>query len=171
MESNTKQEITILTWNPDTLPRKRTEELQYLITLTNADIILLQETGWKAHHNFTTPEYTIYRQDRTTGRGGGCATIVKNSIPSLPATMNMQAEAAAATIFLPQPIDIVSTYMKTNQLKKQDLEELTRRRPTIIGGDLNAKHLELGSPVTNNNGRCLLSFQQKEDKFHLFHLC
>lgn len=44
------------------------------------DIICVQETWLKPHVDFVLQGYTVIRQDRKNGSGGGCATVVKNGV-------------------------------------------------------------------------------------------
>lgn len=154
MDNHQLNILTITTWNPDTLPRKRTGELETLLATTTPDVLLLQETGWKEGvHHPTYSNYAIHRADRE-GRGGGCAVLVRSNIPYTPATLTVsdQLQYAAVTIYAPYPILVASVYIPTGKLNIQECNQLLNGPPIIMGGDLNGKHVTLGGNANNVNG-------------------
>lgn len=66
-------------WNADGVFEER-QDLKYFLKEQRIDILLLNESHLKAHHNFKISNYTIVRNDRS-GRIGGTAIVFKNHLP------------------------------------------------------------------------------------------
>lgn len=158
--------FTAITWNIDTFHNKE-QELNDLLYEHSPDVVLLQETGWKAPED--VPKFphriTIY-DNRKHQRGGGTAILIRDSIPvsrfDLPPLES--CEATAVLLNMSHPIIIVSVYIKTSKLKQNDLNILMHLQyPTIVAGDINAKHPQFYGHLTNTNGNMLLKAMEEID--------
>ncbi|GFY77854.1 RNA-directed DNA polymerase from mobile element jockey [Trichonephila inaurata madagascariensis] len=75
----TSSPLKIVTWNADGIRRKITE-LEDYVSRHDPDIVTLQETFLQPCNSLNISNYTTYRNDRLTNRGGGTAILIKNSI-------------------------------------------------------------------------------------------
>ncbi|GBM88937.1 hypothetical protein AVEN_146631-1 [Araneus ventricosus] len=71
--------LQIFSWNAGGIKGKF-RELKYFIDEKQPDIVALQETHLNPGVKLSIPNYTTYRNDRMTHRGGGTALLIKNSI-------------------------------------------------------------------------------------------
>ena len=139
----------------DGLLNKKTE-LMDLINRQKPDIVLVQETLLKSRHTFTLPNMTTYRIDREGRRGGGTAILIKRTIKHHETQLeldNQQIETTAIRIHTNTGyIKIVSAYIPPNaDTTTKDFNDLLEtQEPTIIMGDLNAKHTDWGCRITNS---------------------
>ncbi|GFU19924.1 nucleic-acid-binding protein from transposon X-element [Trichonephila clavipes] len=151
--TNNRSNLTVISWNANGI-RSRIEEFRSFIADWNPDIINLQETHLQPCHNFTFPDYSIYRTDRTF-RGGGTAIMVKRSIPHHQIVINnnsLETTAIKLTRQDDDPITIISAYRPPRKpLPEQDLHRIFRSQGyVLVAGDLNAKHVSW-SPLTQQN--------------------
>ncbi|GFS87914.1 putative RNA-directed DNA polymerase from transposon X-element [Trichonephila clavipes] len=105
-----RSNLTVISWNANGI-RSRIEEFRSFIADWNPDIINLQETHLQPCHNFTFPDYSIYRTDRTFRGGGGTAIMVKRSIPHYQIIINnnsLETTAIKLTRQDDDPITIIS---------------------------------------------------------------
>ncbi|GFS39605.1 putative RNA-directed DNA polymerase from transposon X-element [Trichonephila inaurata madagascariensis] len=129
-------------------------DITSFITHWNPDIVNLQETHLQPCHNFTFPDYNIYRTDRTY-RGGGTAIMIKRSIPHHQIIINNNSFETTAIKLNRQndlPVTIVSAYRPPRKpIAVQDLHQIFRNQGhVLVAGDLNAKHASW-SPLTQQN--------------------
>ncbi|KAF8789881.1 Nucleic-acid-binding protein transposon like protein [Argiope bruennichi] len=75
--------LNIVPWNAGGV-RHKFKELKYFILDWAPDVIAIQETHLRPFDNFKIPNYSSYRTDRLTHKGGGTAILIKNSIPHHP---------------------------------------------------------------------------------------
>ena len=164
--------LKIISINMNGILTKLTE-LKELINKHKPDIILAQETLLKNRHSLKLPNMTIYRTDREGKRGGGTAIFIKRSIKHHETQLDLDnklIETTAIRIHTNRGhIKIVSAYIPpTADTTIKDLNELLgTNEPTIIMGDLNAKHQDWGCRVTNNRGRKLHTSLNSHKNAHL----
>ena len=110
--------------------------------------IALQETWFLPTdcYNFNLPNYSLYRQDDTTGqrRQGGVALYVNNDYTHHEIILQTDLQASASTIYLNgRNIDVCSLYIPP----RDDIDDLPRqlnnlvtqfRHPYLILGDFNS---------------------------------
>ena len=152
--------LRLISINMNGILNKKTE-LTDLINRQKPDVILIQETLLKSRHTLTFPNMTLHRTDREGRRGGGTAIPIKGSIKHYESTLetnNTQIESTAIKIHTNTGyIKIASIYIppSADTTIKDFNEILLTDEPTVIMGDLNAKHQEWGCRVTNKRGRTL----------------
>ncbi|GFS59773.1 putative RNA-directed DNA polymerase from transposon X-element [Trichonephila clavipes] len=139
-------------------------EFEEYIQRFDPDIIALQETFLQPCHSFNIPNYTIYRNDRLTHRGGGTAILIKNSIAHHSIHIHTHSlENTTIVLEGSNKITICCIYRPPNsphQALIPDLLKILRNRThCFIVGDYNAKH-HSWSPHSNNNpcGSALFKF-------------
>ncbi|GFV18524.1 probable RNA-directed DNA polymerase from transposon X-element [Trichonephila clavipes] len=159
----TQRSIKIVTWNADGI-RTKIPEFEEYIQRYDPDIIALQETFLQPCHSFNIPNYTIYRNDRLTHRGGGTAILIKNSIAHHSIHIHTHAlENTTIVLEGTNKITISCIYRPPNsphQTLIPDLLKILRNRThCFIAGDFNAKH-HSWSPQSRNNtcGSTLFKF-------------
>ncbi|GFV89565.1 probable RNA-directed DNA polymerase from transposon BS [Trichonephila clavipes] len=140
-----KDKLHIVSWNADGIQHK-IQELENYINDNSPDIIALQETFLRPSIDLNIPNYSTYRNDRLTHRGGGTVILVKNSISHHP--INIYTTAVSITaIDIERPtnnITICSLYRSpTSPINSfiPDLIKIFRNRAQCIAvGEYNAKH-------------------------------
>lgn len=74
--------VILLQWNARSLLANGQEFKHFIKTLAvKPDIICIQETWLKPNLDFIIYGYFGIRKDRDLGKGGGCATFIKQGIP------------------------------------------------------------------------------------------
>lgn len=152
--------LKIVSWNANGIRKKKPETTHFLAD-HQPDVLLIQETHLKPSDRFTLPNYQIIRQDRLHNRGGGTLiaihkTISHYEVPN-PAE-NLEGSFAAITTNMQRTITIGSVYVSPNStLTGQQLQQLFADpdQTVIIGGDLNAKHLDWRCLSTNARGQLI----------------
>lgn len=162
--------IRLCIWNANSITFRR-QELIHFLHHHEIDAILISETHLRPGRLFKVPNYDIYRSDRPNGRGGGTAVLIKNSIAhhSLPTPQLQEIEATAVIIETATMghLKIVAVYNRpAYRINSADLDSLLNTNvPTLIGGDLNAKHRAWNSRIENLNGNILNRYSQTRNVF------
>jgi endonuclease/exonuclease/phosphatase family metal-dependent hydrolase len=164
-----KYSLRIIAWNANGSVRAKTPELMALVKQLNIDVVLLTETHLLVSEQWTIPGYEIFRNDRQRPhprRGGGTAILVPTSAravqletPDLP---GMEATIVLLTTKT-GPLKLVSAYgLPHKQLYPIVFYRLAPDStvPTIVAGDLNAKHPTWNSTKTNARGKVLLAYAE-----------
>ena len=157
--------IRLAFFNANGIKRQKLFFIQFLQD-NRIDIALLSETFLKPHISFKIPNYKILRNDRTEGRKGGTAVIIKSCLPfqilDLPPLETIEA-TAIKLLTTNDPIVIISVYKSPpKDLQLQDLKLLKQQgRRIIIAGDINAKNPLWHSRVWNPTGRRLEIFSNQ----------
>ncbi|KAF8788678.1 Nucleic-acid-binding protein transposon like protein [Argiope bruennichi] len=145
------------------LLKHKYKELKYFILDWAPDVIAIQETHLRPSDNLKIPNYTSYRTDRLTHKGGGTAILIKNSIPHHPTQISSTSfENTAISIDLPNGLHITlaSIYRpphgKINTSELQRVLNLTTK--SIVVGDFNAKHPSWSTGCSNSNGAIIHNF-------------
>lgn len=117
--------------------------------------------------NFKIANYRIYRNDRQNHPGGGSAICIRSSIchyPIDPVNCTIENTQLVAKI-VTTDLQLISAYCSPkSNITIEDLRKLfTTNKPTIMMGDLNAKHRHWGCHVTNKSGKVISSFQDTND--------
>lgn len=151
--------LKIAFWNANSIRNKKTE-LTLFLQQHAIDILLTNETFLKPNINFKIQNYNIYRDDRTDRPGGGTAIFLKRNLKSykLPTLQFKYLETTRIVLDLDHSkLVLIGGYLPpTGTLDKDELlKVLDTKQPTILAGDLNAKHVDWHSKVTNAKGRTL----------------
>lgn len=142
MASN--RELKIMTWNARSI-RAKQSELRDSLSEHRIDIALIQETWLKPTQRLSIQGYSVYRNDRTTSRGGGTAVLVRNDIKhlQLPTQKLQKIEYTSVQVHTDRfPINFTSFYRKAGQHDPDEFKSffMNNPSPSIIGGDFNAHH-------------------------------
>lgn len=130
------------------------------------DVMLISETQLSPNAIPKIKNYNFYKKDRN-GVLGGNAIYIRNKFDhtetDIPELENMEANAVILNTASLGPILLVSAYNSPSRtIIQEDLNLiLDSQLPTIIAGDLNAKHPSWHSRTTNRRGRIL--YQYSED--------
>lgn len=163
-----RRNINVATFNANGVARQREELIHFLIE-HRIDILLISETHLQPATNFTLPNRTIYRHDRTRIAWGGVLIAISSDIPHYPVPRPaLEEEVETVTVVVPAEhgsIAFTSIYNPPgHNLSTQDLDLLTAMHPaSITFGDFNAKHIAWGCNASNTSGRKLLEHSTKNN--------
>ncbi|GBM74247.1 RNA-directed DNA polymerase from mobile element jockey, partial [Araneus ventricosus] len=133
-------------------------QFKYFAQEWKPDVIAIQESHLNPGDKLTLVNYTTYRTDRLTHRGGGTALFIRKSIDHYPTNIASDSfENTTIVIILPnsQQITVSSIYRPPQGIISTD--ELNRicnsNNKCIAVGDFNAKHSawSLGRRFQNGN--------------------
>lgn len=161
---NNINSLKIAYWNANGLKSKMYELAEY-IERNNFDLFLVGETHLTAPISIKLPNYNFYRNDRIGRPGGGTGIFIKRNIAHkiipLPTLTVMEATIIEINFKTIGNTRIVACYYPPNKPFERDdyLSLLHPNIPTLLVGDLNAKHLSWGSNINNQYGN------------ELFHIC
>lgn len=156
----------IIAWNANGI-KTRHAELQHLLDTEDITVALISETHLSEKDKFAIASYNIYRTDRSTP-GGGTAIVARKSVKSheIPLPPLATMEAVGVQVETPSgPLRLIAAYIRPQaKLHPSDFDKLLDSPlPTIIAGDLNAKHTSWNSKVCNSKGRTLFAHSCKND--------
>lgn len=165
--ADNKKLTEVIYWNAQGISNK-TQELKAFLRENRTDILLLGETHLKPSHKLKMENYTVYRNDRTPQKGGGTAILIKNHIQHTELLQNNFANMETTGIQIHTnhgPINIITAYLSPNKnLEKTEIETIfDSNTPTLLMGDLNAKHPLWNSTCTNTKGTQLHKITQDLD--------
>lgn len=157
-----KTNIKVWHWNVQSLKNK-IDELRNLMTKYKPDIVLIQETWWQKSFQLNVIGYKCETRNRENRMGGGLVTYIKADIPYTRNPVNSKLPEILSIDIYDQneniPISIINMYHSGNVLNKENWSDLfssLKNKNTIFAGDLNAKHLAWGSPITDAQGYNLM---------------
>lgn len=162
-----EEQLRIAFWNANSVSDKK-QELTDFMEEERIDVMLLSETHLRATKTFHIRNYTTYRTDRQTGRGGGTAILVKRGLThgELPEKETTNIENTGVRIKTKRGnIDIYAIYLPPSAaLEEEEVKNLFEaRRTTIAAGDWNAKHEDWNSKVRNGKGSTLKTLADKHN--------
>ncbi|KAJ1127276.1 hypothetical protein NDU88_005679 [Pleurodeles waltl] len=134
----------------------------------DVSIALISETHLQGNQKLNLANHRVYRTDRPTGaKGGGTAVIVSTKVKhheiALPPVGSIEATGIQIQTTA-GPLRLIAAYSPPGKLCPKDLDALLDPSiPTLIGGDLNAKHQCWNSRTANSKGHALLAHSKKED--------
>ena len=150
--------LRIAFWNARGLRNKKLLLADFLLK-NDTDVILVNETHLQPGQSFFINSYRTLRTDRTIKKGGGTAILVKSSIShTLNNSITNQIENTSININTTTgPIKLIAAYCPPKDvITLQDLTALfSDDIPTLLAGDLNAKHKNWLARATNPKGRAL----------------
>ena len=153
-------------WNANGVLNKRLELTDFLHK-NNLDAILINETHLQPEIKFFIPCFRTYRTDRLapsplrSGRiGGGTAILVKSSLSHSYTPIPTQL-IESTTILLNTtsgPLKLIAAYSPPKiMIPPQEIATLFKEDiPTLLAGDLNAKHPTWNSRIKTPKGNALL---------------
>lgn len=154
-----KDNLLLLNWNSNGISNKSIE-LQQFLEDKQIDIACITETHLTSNKKLFVPGFTIYRRDRPDKAGGGVAVMIRKNIRHRAINTDIpHSEAVGIEIYTKtSPIRIITYYSPPNSNQKfSTLNPLFETNtPTIVAGDLNAKHTSWGSKHNNPAGQSLL---------------
>ncbi|KAF7282598.1 hypothetical protein GWI33_002318 [Rhynchophorus ferrugineus] len=152
--------LILMTWNANSL-RGKQAELEDVMTFYHVDIVLIQETFLKPSHRLSFEHFFVYRNDRTPGRGGGTAILVRKGVKHelLPSLSVNNFETTSIKIDIQErPFVITSLYRKSSAFNYAEYRSLVEGKfPKIIGGDFNAHHPTWGCSRANSAGNAIVA--------------
>ncbi|CAH2215773.1 jg21243, partial [Pararge aegeria aegeria] len=157
-----------LYWNPGGI-RGHIRELTTLAQSQDIHVILLGETKLTDSVDLRIPNFFVYRRDEVSPRGyayRGTAALVRRDV------IHEELEHAPYTSLRSQGVRVhngaeelllYAAYRPPNtNFVSTDVHTLFESRsPTLIVGDLNAKHQAWGSRIANTAGRYLLEDSER----------
>lgn len=160
--SFTSKSLLILLWNANGLKNHRNE---LLITLQEKriDIVLISETHFTNTSYINFPGYHTYRANHPDNSAhAGAAIYIRASLAytPLPNFHTNHIQSCAVSLFLNNiPITIAAAYCPPrHRISPDQFTEFlsTLNNNYIVGGDLNAKHIQWGCRASNPRGNSLL---------------
>ncbi|GBN51325.1 putative RNA-directed DNA polymerase from transposon X-element [Araneus ventricosus] len=146
-------------WNAGGI-KPKFNQFKYFAQEWKPDIIAIQESHLNPGDKLKLVNYTTYRTDRLTHRGGGTALFIRNSINHYPTPIASDSfENTTIAIVLPnsQQITVSSIYRPPHGIISTD--ELNRifnsNNKCIAVGDFNAKHSAWSLGRRNQNGNII----------------
>nr|CAD7196221.1 unnamed protein product [Timema douglasi] len=150
--------LNILFWNANGILQQEYEFRKLLYTY-GVDIALICETHLAEQKKMRFSGYEMYRNDRTTGRGGGTAVLVRSSLAHYQTCLPAMNYIESTSIVIPtgrKQIVFTAVYRSPAvPFTIEDLDKLTSRKDFLIAGDINCKHTSWNSRVSNQAGRTL----------------
>ncbi|GFU58473.1 RNA-directed DNA polymerase from mobile element jockey [Trichonephila clavipes] len=121
-------------------------EFKIFVEKYSPDLLLIQETHLRPHHNINIPNYNCYRNDRIgDGRvGGGTLILTKKNVShyNIPTLNHIEATVVVITPQNLNPISVISVYVPPSsdeRLFTLDLENLLQtnnfqgiKNPTVL---------------------------------------
>lgn len=158
----------ILNWNANGI-RSKTSELLALMEATKSRVALICETHLQPGHQLRLANHAVYRTDRPGGNAhGGTAVIVHNSLVHEEIELPKLHRLEATGVLLHTAkglLRVIAVYSPPGwPIVELDVEALLdSRQPTLVAGDLNAKHPDWNCQTTNPAGRKLRAQGMRED--------
>ncbi|PJE78783.1 hypothetical protein CI610_02271 [invertebrate metagenome] len=161
MVSNTNN--FIIQWNIRGL-RANLEEFQNLSKEFRPALFCLQEVMLK--NPITFRNFSLYNSIATVGNRGGAAVAVHKTIPHRIITLNTNLQAVAVCATLHRQVTVCSIYLPPSiAFTSEQLNNLVSQLPApyIILGDFNGHNSLWGSPNTDERGRRIEEFIDKNN--------
>ncbi len=152
----------LLHWNARSLIANGQEFKKHITEMGKVpDIICIQETWLNSSLDFKINGYVVEMKDRETGRGGGCATFIKEGIAYKRIHKSNNVECLSIEVMgIDEEIRITNFYNPCKEISNSILEEVMgdTQGKIIICGDFNAHSGVWGSKNTDNNGIIIEEF-------------
>lgn len=159
------RQLKIIFWNAQGASSKQ-QELRAFLTENNVDVALLSETFLKPSHTYNIPNYSTFRTDRLQKHGGGTAILIKKDINhDILDIHTTNMETTSLRVHTNKgPITLHAAYSPPNSnIEETDLDTaFCTQQATILAGDLNAKHHNWNSKITNSKGRQLKTLAERK---------
>ena len=137
------------------------------------DVMLISETHLKPSYRLRIPNYLVYRRDETSPHGvayRGLAVLIKRRIVHQPLDSPTLRSMSALGVVVQvggNELQLFAAYRPPMpRLDVTDIRALLNNNiPTIIAGDLNCKHTDWNSRLTNTAGKLLNQDSRTHDYF------
>ncbi|GBN97303.1 putative RNA-directed DNA polymerase from transposon X-element [Araneus ventricosus] len=151
--------LTVVSWNAGGIKPKY-NHFKYFAQEWKPDVIAIQETHLNPGDKLKLVNYTTYRTDSLTHRGGGTALLIRNSIDHYPNPIASDSfENPTIAIILPnsQQITVSSIYRPPRGfISKDELSRIFSSNNNCIAvGDFNAKRRAWSLGRRNQNGNII----------------
>lgn len=160
--SYTSNSLLTLLWNANGL-KNHINELLLVLQEKRIDIVLISETHFTNNSYINLPGYYTYRANHPDNTAhAGAAIYIKSSLnhTPLPSFISDEIQSCAISLVLNNiPITFAATYCPPKHtISPAKFIEFfsTLNKNYIIGGDLNAKHIQWGCRASNPRGNSLL---------------
>lgn len=151
-------DLKIVTWNANGILNKK-QELETFLNMQLIDVCLIAETHMTNQSFLKIRGYKIYHTNHPDNQAkGGSAVIIKESINHYEECQLQRAEVQLTVVGIKstkQNLNIGAIYCPPrHNLKKTDYKSILQQlgERFIVGGDLNAKHVDWGSRLTTTKG-------------------
>ncbi|KAJ1177927.1 hypothetical protein NDU88_003178 [Pleurodeles waltl] len=167
MATKTKKNSVFLMWNAKSI-QKKTDKFLHLMKSKDLSVSIIPESYLQENQKLHIANLRAYHSDRSTGsKRGGTAVIVSTKVKHHEIALPPVGSIEATGIQIQTsggPLHLIATYPPPSQLYPGDLDALLDSSiPTLIGGDLNAKHHCWNSQTANSKGDALLAHSRKKD--------
>ncbi len=148
----------IIAFNINALaPQHKQQTLIHYINHYKPIIAIITETKLKPHIKVSIPNYKVFRCDRLENGGGGTMIIIRKSIKArqLSVQSNLFETCTIQCVANGLPIIVIAAYIPVDcRAKYSHFNDFFSQfnSSVIIGGDLNARHTNLGDVKCNSNG-------------------
>lgn len=158
-------QLRILYWNPGGV-RAHVHQLRTLLQEQDIQVVLLGETKLTPGvDDFRLPNYFVYRRDELSPAGApyrGTAVAVRRDVVhiELPLPLYTHTRSIGVEVGIAgETLRLFAAYRPPGYLfDPQDIRNIQEgNQPTLIAGDLNAKHTAWGSRLINSAGRKLFN--------------
>lgn len=154
----------LLHWNARSLIANGQEFKKYIADMNKSpDIICIQETWLCKSLDFKMNGYEVIRKDRINGRGGGCATFIKENVIYRQINNEGNIESICIELMGTQGvIRVLNFYNPCSELTIDILKSAMGEKANkmIICGDFNAHNCIWGSKSTDKNGEIIEEFME-----------
>ena len=149
-------ELSVLSWNINSLNKRFVDVQQYALQY-DIDILCLQETLVQDDFNPRFGPYKRYILEKNDNNRG-LIIYVKNTIATqiIDTSFGDNVETIGIKVFLENyTLNVINIYVPQGELNTNLFPDFIYEEPTLLVGDLNARHNELGSlgNYCNENGR------------------
>lgn len=145
--------------------RHKRHYLNLFLRTHRPDVLMMAEHFLNARHKLVMEGYRIFRRDRVSGRGGGTAILVRDSIFCEEISLNTGAiENTAVRVHRADGnhIIFISMYLRPGSaFAASDFDavrNLAISNSIVIGADLNSRHPYWGDEYMNVSGRNLREY-------------
>lgn len=145
--------------------------LNLFLTEHSPDVLLLAEHRLSSRHRLDIKGYTIYRQDRQNGRGGGTTVLVRDTLVCDEVKLDtgpIENTAVRIKRSVNNDVIVIAMYLEPSiyfEVEFLDsLQVLVGSYSMIIGADLNARHPYWGDPYTNGQSGYLYQTDRRTNK-------
>lgn len=154
--------LRLLHWNADGL-RDKGHHLRHILRTQDVDVALISETHLRPTDRLRAAGYYVYRAEHQAANGApfrGLAVMIRQRIAhrAIPPVNGEKILTLGVELELGgQPTDVLALYAPPGaNFAAAELEAALSRKPTLLAGDWNAKHISWHSHSSSSRGNRLL---------------